>query len=115
MLFTIFTGALTLNHGYLVLANVTTVEQLSIQSMRHKESALLDTTFPAWDIKCVNRLLRHILFSSIGVHRGKRRKVREWDAEWGRIGREGNLWWLGSSRANWEAVMGPGPLYWFCE
>jgi len=95
VLFMAFTASMTWTHGCLILMNVTTVEQLSIQNMQRKESALLDSVFPSWNI------------------RGKRRKVREWDAEWGRIGREGNLWWLGTWRANWEAMMGPGPLYWF--
>lgn len=28
---------------------------------------------------------------------------------------EGNIWWLGSKRANWEAVMGKSVWWWFCE
>lgn len=39
--------------------------------------------------------------------------TERWDAEWGRLGREGNLWWLGSARANWEATMGKAKLGWF--
>lgn len=38
---------------------------------------------------------------------------RQWDLDWGRLGREGNLWWLGSRRANWEMVMGKKKLGWF--
>jgi len=26
---------------------------------------------------------------------------------------EGNIWWLGSKRANWEAVMGKSVWWWF--
>jgi hypothetical protein len=36
-----------------------------------------------------------------------------WDAEWGKIGTEGNLFWLGSIRNNWEAVMGKQVPWWF--
>lgn len=43
----------------------------------------------------------------------KRRTRKQWDEEWGRIGCEGNLWWLGSYRANWEAVMGHHVWGWF--
>lgn len=39
--------------------------------------------------------------------------MREWNKQWGRIGKEGNLWWLGSNRANWEMVMGKAKLGWF--
>lgn len=48
-----FTGSLSLTHVTLILINATTVEQLSIQGMRHKERALLDATFPFWDIRSV--------------------------------------------------------------
>ena len=40
---------------------------------------------------------------------------KEWDAHWGRIGKEGNMWWLGSARKNWEAVMGDSVWMWFRE
>ena len=48
-------------------------------------------------------------------YRGKRQTRKQWDAEWGRIGKEGNPWWLGSARANWEATMGAKVWMWFCE
>ncbi|KZP33220.1 hypothetical protein FIBSPDRAFT_943624 [Athelia psychrophila] len=31
---------------------------------------------------------------------------RRWNEQWGRIDREGNIWWLGSRRRNWEAGHG---------
>ena len=37
----------------------------------------------------------------------------KWDEEWGALTREGNIWWLGSRRANWEATMGKSVLEWF--
>lgn len=47
--------------------------------------------------------------------RAKKATRREWDKRWGRPDREGNIWWLGSSRANWEMVFGKAKLGWFCE
>ncbi len=41
--------------------------------------------------------------------------MKQWDAEWGRIGKEGHMWWLGSARKNWEATMGDKAWMWFCE
>ena len=40
---------------------------------------------------------------------------KQWDSEWGDIDTEGNIWWLGSARKNWEAVMGEHVWEWFCE
>jgi hypothetical protein len=42
----------------------------------------------------------HMLRGGNGYLRAKRRTRQAWDAEYGRIGREGNMWWLGSIRAN---------------
>jgi hypothetical protein len=47
--------------------------------------------------------------------RAKWRTRRAWDAEYGRIGREANMWWLGTVRANWEQVFGPRTWTWFRE
>ena len=41
--------------------------------------------------------------------------MKQWDAEWGRIGKEGHMWWLGSARKNWEATMGDRVWMWFGE
>ena len=46
------------------------------------------------------------------LRREKRRTRKAWNAEWGRIGREGNLWWLGDVRAHWEQVFGPRTWTW---
>lgn len=48
-------------------------------------------------------------------YRYKKMTVERWNSEWGRIGKEGNLWCLGSSRKNWEMVMGESKWGWFCE
>lgn len=44
--------------------------------------------------------------------RGRKELKKKWDEEWGRIGKEGNLWWLGSKRLNFESVMGSSKLGW---
>ena len=43
----------------------------------------------------------------------KRAQRKKWDAEWGRVGREGYLWNTGSRRAHWALVMGRSPSAWF--
>ena len=40
---------------------------------------------------------------------------QEWDREWGSIGKEGNIWWLGSGKKEWVDVMGMNAWGWFCE
>ena len=60
----------------------------------------------------------HLLYelSLIGCFfRAKRRTRLVWDAEYGRMGREANMWWLGTVRANWEQVFGPRTWTWFRE
>ncbi|KAF8342352.1 DHHC palmitoyltransferase-domain-containing protein [Cantharellus anzutake] len=93
-LFSLFTGSLATNHFTLIRYNSTTVEHLSVTRMRQRERAVLANYFKIW--QC----------------REKRYLLRQWDEEWGRLGTEGNLWWLGSAHANWEAVMGKNPWYW---
>ena len=46
-------------------------------------------------------------------YRAKSTTKRQWDEEWGSIATEGNIWWLGSYKKNWEAVMGHKILEWF--
>jgi len=45
----------------------------------------------------------------------KKGAQRRWDEEWGRPAIEGNIWWLGSGRENWESVMGQSVYSWFRE
>lgn len=54
----------------------------------------------------------------------KKQTRKAWDAEWGRIGKEGNLWWVDASpddphsqqisgkRRQWEEVMGRSVWEW---
>jgi len=47
--------------------------------------------------------------------RAKRRTRQRWDQEWGRITKEGNIWWLGGGRENWESVMSENRWWWVCR
>ncbi|GAA6002439.1 hypothetical protein JCM10207_001119 [Rhodosporidiobolus poonsookiae] len=94
-LFFLFTGSLFAAHTRLILRNMTTIEEISMNRMKQRERTALNSAYGFWD------------------WRAKRATRREWDRQWGRHGTEGNLWWLGSKRANWEAVMGEHKLPWF--
>ncbi|PPQ65457.1 hypothetical protein CVT24_010788 [Panaeolus cyanescens] len=94
-LFLLFTGALTVSHVMLILQGQTTVEAIPIRMMREREK---------------KTLARGFKFYEWGA---KRRKVREWDTEWGDLNKEGNLWWKGSAHAEWVDVMGSNWLGWF--
>ncbi|KAI0744588.1 zf-DHHC-domain-containing protein [Earliella scabrosa] len=93
--FGIFTIALLVSHIFLITNNMTTVEQFGIQRMREREDRVL-ARLHSWQ-----------------QFREKRATRRQWDAEWGRIGREGYMWWLGSARKNWESTMGDKIWMWF--
>ncbi len=84
-------------HFMLITSNMTTVEQMGAQRMRSREQRVLSRLHKWWEFRA-------------------RRETREqWDGEWGRIGKEGHMWWLGGARQNWEAVMGDRVWMWFCE
>ncbi|GAA5857517.1 hypothetical protein JCM8547_009313 [Rhodosporidiobolus lusitaniae] len=94
-LFFLFTGSLFFAHTRLILRNMTTIEEISMNRMKQRERAALNSVYGFW------------------AWREKRATRREWDKQWGRHAKEGNLWWLGSKKANWEAVMGTHKLPWF--
>ncbi|KII90880.1 hypothetical protein PLICRDRAFT_39484 [Plicaturopsis crispa FD-325 SS-3] len=86
-LFTLFTVLLYTIHLSLIFRNITTVEKKGNQAVY----AALGRGQRFWRL------------------RAKTATRRAWEAEWGSIGREGNLWWAGSgARAHWEEVMGEG-------
>ncbi|KAI9452304.1 zf-DHHC-domain-containing protein [Lactarius psammicola] len=93
-LFAVFTSAMLTSHIVLISTNQTTVEHVASRAMKDRESETLDKMHSFWG--CVE----------------KRRTRQAWDAEWGRIGREGNMWWLGDVRAHWEQVFGPRTWTW---
>ncbi|OAX36920.1 zf-DHHC-domain-containing protein [Rhizopogon vinicolor AM-OR11-026] len=94
-LFGIFCFLMFMTQVYLIMLNQTTVESLAFRSMEEREQATLAHMYSWYEI------------------RAKRRTQKHWDQEWGRIDKEGNLWWLGSSRENWESVMGKNVWWWF--
>ncbi|EMD30904.1 hypothetical protein CERSUDRAFT_100876 [Gelatoporia subvermispora B] len=94
-LFALFTFALLASHVYLIMLNQTTVESLGVRRMKEREKHVLGRMF-AW--------------YEIGA---RRRTKKQWDAEWGNPNTEGNIWWLGSRRKNWESVMGTHIWEWF--
>ena len=96
-LFIWFTVALLATHARLITMNWSTVEQLNTSRMKERETRVL------------SRLHAWYQFDA------KRRTKQEWDEQWGRIGKEGNLYWLGSARKNWEAVMGDKWYQWIRE
>ncbi|KAF9054095.1 DHHC palmitoyltransferase-domain-containing protein [Panaeolus papilionaceus] len=94
-LFLLFTSSLTVSHVHLILQGQTTVEAIPIRMMQEREK---------------KTLARGFKFYEWGA---KRRKVKEWDEEWGDLHKEGNLWWKGSAHAEWVDVMGKNWLGWF--
>ncbi|TFK26936.1 zf-DHHC-domain-containing protein [Coprinopsis marcescibilis] len=93
-LFAIFTFTLAISHIYLIVMGQTTVESMQIRTMKHRESQQLMKAFSCWQISA------------------KRFTLKEWDQEWGKLDTEGNLWWIGGKRREWEHVMGTNPLGW---
>ena len=96
-LFGLFTFTMSGTHARLILLNMTTVEQMRVQDMKDHESTVLAEKY------------------SMCSFANKRRAKARWDEEWGRPAIEGNIWWLGSGRKNWESVMGQSVWSWFRE
>ncbi|KZT33540.1 zf-DHHC-domain-containing protein [Sistotremastrum suecicum HHB10207 ss-3] len=94
-LFAFFTSGMLLSHIGLILLNTTTLEHLNMSNMKRRERAILGQMFTIFQISA------------------RRKKKKEWDHEWGRIEREGNLWWLESESENWKATMGRRVWEWF--
>ncbi|KAH9966372.1 DHHC palmitoyltransferase-domain-containing protein [Lactifluus volemus] len=93
-MFSLFTTAMLSTHIALITTNQTTVEHISTRAMKDREDAVLDD------------------MHSFCAFSAKRRTRKQWDAEWGRIGREGNMWWLDNIGAHWEQVFGPRKWTW---
>ncbi|KAK4046981.1 oligomeric, coiled-coil, peripheral membrane protein [Microbotryomycetes sp. JL201] len=94
-LFALFTLSLWVAHTRLILLNMTTIEEMALARIKARERSALTGEFG--------------LLHPLRIWRTR----KAWDAQWGRLSREGNLWWLGSARANWEMVMGKRKLGWF--
>lgn len=96
-MFGLFTFVMSITQTRLILVNMTTVEQMRVQDMEEYESAMLAEMY------------------SMCAFANKRRARAQWDEEWGRPVVEGNIWWLGSRRKNWDSVMGQSIWSWFRE
>ena len=96
-LFGVFGFIMSGTHIRLILLNLTTVEQMKIRDMKDRESDTLADMY------------------SMCAFTKKRKMRARWDEEWGRLALEGNIWWLGSGRKNWESVMGKSIWTWLRE
>lgn len=96
-IFFLFTSLLLGAHTRLLMLNMTTIEEMGLHRQMDRENHMLNREFGfmGW--------------------REKRRTKARWNKEWGKLGTEANLWWLGSSRANFVSVMGESKWGWFCE
>lgn len=84
----LFTTLLLAMHIRLICLGQTTLENMQTQNMKDREARVMgDVLGPC-------------------AFREKRRTRRAWDAEWGEIEREGNIWWLGNGKKEWVDVMG---------
>lgn len=70
---------------------------MAISDMRHRETAALQKEYGMLAL------------------RQKKRLVKEWDVEWGKLNTEANLWWLGKKSLNWKAAMGSSAWKWLRE
>ncbi|KAJ9478092.1 Palmitoyltransferase [Pseudozyma hubeiensis] len=82
-IFLIFTGALLGTHTWLMGHNMTTIEHVGISKTQGRERTLVERWFAMQKQTGLK-----------GV-KARRNMVREWDAEWGGLTKEGNRWWLG--------------------
>jgi palmitoyltransferase len=90
-LFTLLTAVLTGSHTWMLLHNVTTLEQMRAQDWHEAEEAALSARFRWYEL-------------------GKKEAVRKrWRREWGTVYVEGNRWFVGYRR-NWQGTMGARKL-----
>ncbi|KAH8830957.1 zf-DHHC-domain-containing protein [Flagelloscypha sp. PMI_526] len=94
-LFCIFTVSLTGGHVHLILMGQSTVESMNIRDFQERENEKLATAYGLFDVS------------------EKKAKRLEWDKAWGRINREGHIWWQGNTKKEWTDVMGKSPWGWF--
>ncbi|EJU04195.1 zf-DHHC-domain-containing protein [Dacryopinax primogenitus] len=92
--FTMFTGALLSSHVWMLTVNLTTIEHMWLQTLQRRDTVSLSMKYSIWNLV------------------GKGRQRHQWNQEWGNLSTEGNIWWRGSTRANWEATMGKSWLWW---
>lgn len=68
------------------------------------------------------RTKNHCLYISLRLYSklhlscsAKRRTKKKWDQEWGRLNKEGNIWWRGNAYDEWVDVMGSSWMGWIRE
>lgn len=93
-LFTFMTAVLAGSHAWMLLHNVTTLEQVRVQDWHEAEEAALAARFRWWQL-------------------GQKAATRKrWQIEWGTVYVEGNRWFVGLRR-NWQGSMGTRKALWF--
>jgi len=112
---------LVATHVNLILKGQTTVENVQIMSMKGRENRTLAKGFDCWEFRSVHSF--PVSLSLVGGKSlilewdssAKRRKLKEWDREWGRPSAEGHIWWRGNAHEHWIDVMGDWWPGWICE
>ncbi|SYW78624.1 related to Zinc finger DHHC domain containing protein 2 [Ustilago bromivora] len=79
--------ALLGTHVFLMVHNMTTVEHVGISRVQGRERVLVDRWFGMQKGKQ----------GALGGLKQKRKMIRDWDEEWGKLTKEGNRWWLANS------------------
>ncbi|CAG8745322.1 15612_t:CDS:2, partial [Acaulospora colombiana] len=109
-LFCLFSTGMFFTHLHLLCRNASTVEWHTFSGMKEQERAVLSQVIPV--CKCLgmdregdggllggrenNQPFRGNPRKELGLpsgFKGRRALRKRWDEEWGRIGKEGNLWW----------------------
>lgn len=75
-------------HIVLILNGQSTIENISIGDMKHRETSALNRHYSLFSFKSKNR------------------ERRLMDKEWGKLDTEANLWYQGNKKKNWEMTMG---------
>lgn len=102
-MFTLFTGALLITHFYLFTSNLTTIEHMATERMKSREAVILDQYFKSESKGGGNGGEKPPIVAekldldfSCGLNLKAKKNLRiKWDREWGRIRKEGNIWWIG--------------------
>ncbi|SPO23350.1 related to Zinc finger DHHC domain containing protein 2 [Ustilago trichophora] len=92
--FLIFTGALLCTHVWLMGSNMTTIEHVGVSRVQGKERVLVDRWFGMQSKQQSGGAKGGLGGLNLKAKRGM---IRDWDREWGRLSKEANRWWLGSS------------------
>ncbi|MBW0540119.1 hypothetical protein O181_079834 [Austropuccinia psidii MF-1] len=109
-LFTIFTISLLTTHTYLIFRNLSTIEKMNINRIKKKEFHMIRELYSGMILNN-EKIHNPKCYKFMGIWK-TRKIVRQLDYEWGDFTKEGNIWWLGNNRENWETVMGTNVFGW---